>query len=348
MARLRLLDHRRRLHGSDDVRDELDDACEDIFRQECRAIQCLDKLRPFVNSLPPVRQEYFLHSAEMYAKSLPELELGADPKSTVLKFRYCFHISTLEGETAVKEIETFAAECVMKYRTGGTIPDSTMKKEHDVALVAVMTLVKLSEIGMVSDGEPYGRKVYRRGLHLIQALCLLECMLDTWPTNVQACLVALRLQLLLGLGSKAIRVFKNLNIKNVQHESFSHNYFTRLSTIHPKVVYDSYKASSHAFDDPLPDLDAVVRFYKTARPATHNAIHKGLTEGNYMNVMKTVEDLTSLENSVCRSIYLYEFRRGLRLFGSGGFDNFVLPGEMILCFTSTTLLTSNRSGGRCT
>lgn len=260
----------------------------------------------------------------MYAKSLPTEDLGVDPKTNVLKFRYCFQISGLQGEESVQMLEDFACECIKKYRLSENIPDSTIKRENDVGILAAMVLVKLSEIGMVSNGEAFGEKVHRRGPHLIQALCLLECLLSTWPNQMQAALVALRLQLLLGLGSKAVKTFKELNIKNVQHESFSHNFFTRLSTIHPKAIYESHRAPP-AFDDTLPNLEAVVRFYSTSRRACITAIQKGLTEGSYHNVVHTVADLTTLENSACRRMYAYEFRRGLRLFGSGGFDKFA-PG----------------------
>lgn len=316
-----MLNHRRTRQGSDDVRDDYDDGCEQGFRQTCNRPICFDRLRTFVHQLPPVRQQYFLHDVVKYSQSLPEAKLGYDPQTNALKFRYCFHISTLRNGCSIKETEDFICECIKRYRLSENIPESNVRRCHDAGTLAAMTLVRLSQFGPSTNGDTSDGKTHQRGLHLLQAACLVETMLSSAPNSMEVSLIALRLQLMLGLGSTAIKTFKELNIKNVQHESFSHNFFTRLSTVHPKVIYDSER-SSPGFDDLLPNLDAVVRFYATAKQSSVNAVRKGLSEGSYSNVVNTVSNMSTLDNSICKRIYQYEFRRGLRLFGTSGFDKF--------------------------
>lgn len=149
---------------------------------------------------------------------------------------------------------------------------------------------------------------------LIRAAGVLEHLLINSPHNYQALLFLVRIYLLLGAGSLALKTFSKLSVKQMQFETVAHNLFTRLSTIHPHSAPPIEGAEFRDFD-PQSALVVALTFYRNADFTTTRSRTSGLEYGSYVNVEGSIELQKRLRQSICRRMWALDVRRMQRLVG---------------------------------
>lgn len=149
---------------------------------------------------------------------------------------------------------------------------------------------------------------------LVQAAGILEHLLLKSPHNYEALLLLVRIYLLLGAGSLALKKFSKLSVKQIQYETVAHNLFTRLATIHPQSAPPSLDLDRKDYD-PQAGLRQALLFYRNAESATTYSLSTGLDNGSYINVEGSIELRNDLKNSLCRKMWALEARRLHRIVG---------------------------------
>lgn len=123
-----------------------------------------------------------------------------------------------------------------------------------------------------------------------------------------------RVYVILGAGSLALRAYKRLGIKNLQHETVAHMLYTRFSTIHPRLVhtYDNMILTDNE-KDPAKALGVALSSYGTsARQATVGK-RSFLEMGRYHMLLDLLEVEAGIKGSFSRLMLLVERRRMQRL-----------------------------------
>ena len=149
---------------------------------------------------------------------------------------------------------------------------------------------------------------------LVQAAGILEHLILKSPHNYEALLLLVRIYLLLGAGSQALKAFSKLSVKQMQYETVAHNLFTRLATIHPNSC-PPFEGMNYADVDPQMGMRQALMFYRNAETSIPYACKTGLEHGSYDSVQRTIEFQKSLENSICRRMWALETRRIQRMVG---------------------------------
>lgn len=149
---------------------------------------------------------------------------------------------------------------------------------------------------------------------LIQAAALIENLLLKSPHNYEALLLLVRIYLLLGAGSLALKSFHRLSLKQMQYETVAHNLFTRLASTHPHAAppYEGLEVKDY---DPQSAMRHALNFYRNSETATKYSRNVGLEHGSYVNVAGSIDLQKSLKNSICRRMWALETRRIGRLVG---------------------------------
>lgn len=174
----------------------------------------------------------------------------------------------------------------------------------DFCIIAAMTLITFNE-----SGEP-SSKISKTAL--IRAAGLLEQLLVKSPHHSGAILVLIRIYLLLGAGSIALKMFGRLSVKQIQYDSVAHNLFTRLATIHPHQGPPIEGADYKDFD-PQAAFVKALDFYRSATITVGHHMSKGLNDGSYINLEDTVALRDQLRDSVSRRMWALDVRRMQRL-----------------------------------
>lgn len=218
-------------------------------------------------------------------------------------------------------MEDFVCRCLRQFRdteraNAGETP-STIEAEptDDLCLLAAMSLVRLYE----ACGESTPSSV--PGIDLVQAAGILDHLLLKSPHNYEALLLLVRIYLLLGAGSLALKTFSQLSVKQIQYETVAHNLFTRISTIHPHSAppLDGLDKKDY---DPQTALRQALLFYRNSETATKHSLSAGLEHGSYINVEGSIDLQHSLKHSVCRKMWALEVRRTERLVGGLSTSNY--------------------------
>jgi N-terminal acetyltransferase B complex non-catalytic subunit len=170
-----------------------------------------------------------------------------------------------------------------------------------------MSLIRLNEgkIGAKEDAAP--------NPILIQAAGLLEHLIGRSPHNYEALLLLVRIYLLLGAGSLALKTFSKLSVKQMQYETVAHSLLTRISTIHPHAAPCTEETEKDF--NPQAALKLALSFYQSSEMATTAARTSGLEHGSYLNVEGSIDLHNSLKYSICRKMWVLETRRIQRLVG---------------------------------
>lgn len=172
-----------------------------------------------------------------------------------------------------------------------------------------MSLIRVGEVGV--DGGISASP----NTALIQAAAVLEHLLVKSPHNYEALLLLVRVFLLLGAGSLALRAFFKLSVKQMQFETVAHNLFTRLSTIHPHVA-SAVEGLEQKDADPQTSFKNALNFFRNSETATTYSRATGLDHGSYSNVEGSIDLHKNLKHSICRKMWVLETRRIQRLVGS--------------------------------
>lgn len=214
----------------------------------------------------------------------------------------------------MKQTEDFVHRCLLIYhatlKTNNENSPSTIEVQpsDDLCLLAAMALIKLHELDL--DAKPYRTP----NASLLQAAALVENLLIRSPHNYEALLILVRVYLLIGAGSLALKAFSKLSVKQMQYETVAHNLFTRLSSIHPHCA-PPFEGCERKDFDPQAALKLALTFYRKSEPSSVVTRMTGLEYGSYLNVEGSVELYDQLQNSICRKMWALELRRIQRLVG---------------------------------
>lgn len=253
-----------------------------------------------------------------FADSVGKLTISSPfrgvPMINAFKIEYCFQLSSEEGKVSRQRVEDFVARSLQLYREAGR-PErdsgsSTIESQpsDDLCILAAMCLIRFN--GLLADDS--GQSI--QDLVFIRAASILERLLHDSPHNYSALLLLVRIYLLLGAGSLALKTFSKLSVKQFQFETVAHNLFTRLATIHPHSA-PPVEGAEHKDFDPQSAFVQALNFYRHADITTVRQRGNGLEYGSYANVEGTIDLQKRLRDSVCRKLWAFEVRRIQRLVG---------------------------------
>ncbi|OJD18717.1 hypothetical protein AJ78_01254 [Emergomyces pasteurianus Ep9510] len=308
-------------------------ACKEYFDRNCTKLYCFHDLCKYLLRLDHSMQSEFqvyVSQKVVADQSEDDQKQVTDPFKgvaaiNVLKFEYCFQLSFESGKLSPQKMEDFVSRCLRIYRSterrNQSAAPSTIESQpsDDLCLLAVMGLIRLhdTKVEPRSDAPPHAV--------LVQAAGLIENLLLKSPHNYEALLLLVRIYLLLGAGSLALKSFHKLSVKQMQYETVAHNLFTRLASIHPHAAppYEGLEMKDH---DPQTAMRQALNFYRNSETATTFSRNIGLEHGSYVNVAGSIELQKSLKNSICRKMWALETRRIQRLVGGdavGQYDHIV-------------------------
>lgn len=181
---------------------------------------------------------------------------------------------------------------------------------------------------------------------LVQAAGILEHLILKSPHNYEALLLLVRIYLLLGAGSEALKSFPKLSVKQMQYETVAHNLFTRLATIHPHAA-PPFEGLELKDVDPQMAMRQALLFYRGSESSIPYACKTGLENGSYVNVQKTIDFQKSLENSICRRMWALETRRMQRMIGGPGTSQYDHIGKFTLSIPEPALAILSGTEAQC-
>lgn len=254
---------------------------------------------------------------EIVKSELTKMKDNAIPLINAYKVQYYAQISA-NSEVAKSSVETFVRECIELYNRFSSASktnksgkekqgDAAAMESHpmdDFCIIAVMALVTSRQAGDHSNKAS--------NTALIRAAGLLEQLLIDSPHNSGAILILIRIYLLLGAGSIALKLFGRLSVKQMQYESVAHNLYTRLATVHPHSGAPIEGADYKDFD-PQAAFVRALDFYRSADITIGHSLEKGLNDGTYVNLEDSIELGNRLRNSVCRRMWALDLRRMQRI-----------------------------------
>ncbi|KAJ5963624.1 N-acetyltransferase B complex non-catalytic subunit [Penicillium vulpinum] len=292
--------------------DDLVAACQRYFDQHKHKLYAFKDLRGALET----RDGALIHRVSQ--DCMDSVEGNTDdaiPLINAYKLQYCDRISG-NNSASKSSIETLVRNCIYFYdaftllaktqdREKESQPDtaSTMESRptDDFCIIAAMALLQPSQ-----ESEKVSNTA------LIRAAGILEHLLIDSPHNYEAILMLIRIYLLLGAGSIALRWFSKLSVKQMQYESVAHNLFTRFATIHPHAAPPIEGAEYKDFD-PQATFIAALDFYRNANFTIKNSLIKGLNDGVYVNLDDTIELQKRIRDSICRRMWALDLRRMQRI-----------------------------------
>ena len=250
-----------------------------------------------------------------------------------LKFEYCLKLFS-NGTASVKDIADFVRRCLVAFhdieRPDQAASQSIIETQpsDDLCLLAAMSLIK---------GSDHRSRIVRNkspSSVLICAAAILEHLLQKSPHNYNALLLLVRIYLMLGAVSLALKTFSKLSVKQMQFETVSHNLCTRLSTLHPQAM-SIIEGDEPMESNPQAMLMQILGFYRGADTTSARSQTNGLDRGSYVNVEGALDLQRRLNQSICRRISALEIRRMQRLVGGEPIGRYTEKGKFI---DSTLLL----------
>jgi N-terminal acetyltransferase B complex non-catalytic subunit len=248
------------------------------------------------------------------------MKLKDDAVPLINAYKLQYHEKIAGNNKASKSsIENFIRKCIELYdaftvaakaqntateKEGNGASTMESRPTDDFCIVAAMTIVRANQVGDISS------KVSNTAL--IRAAGVLEQLLIDSPHNSDAILILIRIYLLLGAGSIALKKFTTLSVKHMQYESVAHNLFTRLATIHPHSGPPIEGADYKEFD-PQAVFVKALDFYRSANITIGHSLARGLGDGTYVNLEDAIELRTRLRDSICRKMWALDVRRMQRL-----------------------------------
>ncbi|OAX82256.1 hypothetical protein ACJ72_03393 [Emergomyces africanus] len=315
-------------------------ACKEYIDRNCTKLYCFHDLCKYLIKLDRSMQDDFqvyISQKVVADQSEDDQKRVTDPFKGVaainaLKFEYCFQLSFESDKLSAQKMEDFVSRCLRIYRRterpNQSAAPSTIESQpsDDLCLLAAMALIRLHEtkIEPKADASPHAA--------LVQAAGLIENLLLKSPHNYEALLLLVRIYLLLGAGSLALKSFHKLSVKQMQYETVAHNLFTRLASIHPHAAppYEGLEMKDH---DPQAAMRQALNFYRNSETSTTYSRSVGLEHGSYVNVAGSIELQKSLKNSICRRMWALETRRIQRLVGGdpvGQYDHIVSDTDPVI------------------
>lgn len=311
-------------------------ACKQYFEQNCTKLICYDDLQPYMEYLSDKdREELRLHLAAHTKSKAPmadESEVvwtklrGDDiadnssqavrvswlvSETNALKMDYTLRVSNSRSQST---FEAFVCNCIRLYKLSNSLGNdwvySDNKPGDDACILAAMGLVRLSE--------------FENKRYLLLSAQLLEFLLARSKHNYQALLTLVRVYVMLGAGSSAMRTYKRLAIKNLQHETLSHVLFTRFATIHPHPAPMTFGPNAERKDrEPISAVGAALESYRSS--ATQAAVGKRffLEKGRYSMLLGVLDIEDTMKRSLCKIMWVLERHRMKRLAGADNDEDYL-------------------------
>jgi N-terminal acetyltransferase B complex non-catalytic subunit len=207
----------------------------------------------------------------------------------------------------------------------------------DLCILSAMCLIKLAVSTEMNSGTLNGTSAG----HWLRASIILEYGWSQSKSNFQISLLLVRMYSHIGCGSLAMRAYQRLNVKQVQHDTLSHNIFDQLSTLHPHS-FDHNPDNSSTLRSPLEQFKDHEKFYRNAPNQINKNIWRAFQLGSYNSIFQLVDLRQHLLNSMTKVMSIVERRRIARLVEP---STLTKNGSDILC-TFTLLLNFNRSNWR--
>ncbi|KAL1987664.1 hypothetical protein VTN96DRAFT_2905 [Rasamsonia emersonii] len=287
-------------------------ACKAYYDRNSNKLYCFGDLRKYVVNLGKDDISDFVDHVLQKADSLSSEKDGVS-KINALKFEYSLRLF-YDDSASRDKVEDFVSRCLQAYRQAerpkrdespSTIEN---RPSDDLCLLAVMALIRISDNWQRSQQNKSPSSV------LIRAAGILERLLQDSPHNYQALLLLVRLYLVLGAGSIALKTFSKLSVKQMQYETVAHNLFTRLSTVHPHSAPPIEGAEYKDFN-PQSALVQALTFYRNADVTATRSRTSGLNYGSYVNIEGSIDLQKRLRHSICRRMWALDVRRMQRLVG---------------------------------
>ncbi|KAJ9191343.1 hypothetical protein DTO021D3_2592 [Paecilomyces variotii] len=309
----------RRFQSGGKTSADLLSACQTYFDRNRKKLYCFADLKKYLVAVDKDSLNKFLDHVSQNVKDDTAAKDVNDPFKDVaqinaLKFEYCFKLSPNDSSATKEQVEDFVLRCLEEYRKIER-PDrseapSTIESQpgDDLCLLAATSLIRFDEQGKDVNVNKAPSPV------LIRAGAILDRLLVDSPHNYQALLLLVRIYLLLGAGSLALKTFSKLSVKQMQYETVAHNLYTRLSTIHPQSAPPIEGAEYKDFN-PQSALIQALNFYRNADITTVRSRTSGLDYGSYVNVQGSIDLQDRLGRSICRKMWALDVRRMQRLVG---------------------------------
>ncbi|KAK2753596.1 hypothetical protein FQN54_007373 [Arachnomyces sp. PD_36] len=305
------------------TKEDLLAACQTYFDANCNKLYCFDDLQKYLADFDSETLGAFhkhISNNEKVRGGQNNSEEADSPFKGVaeinaLKLEYCFQLHFTEDSGSQKHIADFISRCLRAYRNSNPPEPAPSQSaiesqpRDDLCLLAAMSLIRLGEVGVE------GGMSKSPNTALIRAAAVLEHLLVKSPHNYQALLLLVRVFLLLGAGSLALRAFFKLSVKQMQYETVAHNLFTRLSTIHPHTA-SPVEGLEQKDANPRTSFTNAMNFYRNSETATTYSRATGLDHGSYSSVEGSIELHKSLKHSIGRKMWALETRRIQRLVGN--------------------------------
>lgn len=177
----------------------------------------------------------------------------------------------------------------------------------DRLLLAAMCLVK---IFLRSQEENEALTTAMKAKPLLQAVAVLELGAEHSQANAHFNLLLVRLYSKLGAASLALRAYRRLNIKGVQHDTLSYAFFDRISLLHPLPIDDETLGLKV---DIIKELDNIKTTYEKAERQIADNIWLSFQLGNYDTANQLIKVQERFAESMGRGFVEADRSRIMRL-----------------------------------
>jgi N-terminal acetyltransferase B complex non-catalytic subunit len=292
---------------------------------------------------PPNTASFALTSLKQAALKWVAVNINA------LKFEYFLCIS--KAPLPEKEsLENFVSDCLRMYKLALGINNEC---GDEACILAVVGLVKLHHFSRdydLDDGNPASIKpdkaspqhAFSPKSYLVQALSLLEVLRSNHYHNYSAALLLTLLYQMLGLTALAATAFDSLSVKEIQHDTIGHVFWSRISMHHPfpcksgltnraSQKPSSNNTTNHSMNhyiNPIAGLDAVLYWYDAASDRTVQHMARMLDDVPFDKILEFSEFKQNVENSFSRAIFVLESRRIGRIINRGTTPD-ILPSTFV-------------------
>lgn len=210
-------------------------------------------------------------------------------------------------------IEKFVIQCIGLYHVAllsyPNAEDAEGRTERlpgdDGGLLAALGLIRLHTLG-------------NRPEALLQAVTLLQHLVQKSPFNYEAMVTLTTIYTKLGAGWLAAENFSRLSIKNIQFPTISWLLSTRISTVYPHTPQTGYKDSTEkANADPVRHLIQALEHHLHLRESDPQELVDFLEAGQYASLVHAMGNSAYNQLGFTRYMLLVELARIERLSGTG-------------------------------
>lgn len=202
-------------------------------------------------------------------------------------------------EAARTALRDLTASCLSLYQwskpLGSSLPPTDNQPGDQALLLAVSALQTLQTF------EPSQKRQ-------IQAIVVLEALLDRSEHNHEAKLILIRLYHELGLDRLAFRWYSTLGTKETLHDTLSYIMYTRISTAHP---FSFSKGS-----DLSEEISKIMEFYLRSERTIAGCMLEAFEQGSYDQIWKFWELQDRMSLSFTKPLILLEKHRMARIRGT--------------------------------